>query len=225
MSAADGAGAVTACRSASSERPGLRFPSSASAPTISAAASICEASRRVVDKALDLGITLIDTADIYGNKGGSEEILGKVLGHAAQGHRAGDQIRHADGRCRQAARRIAALYHAGGRSELAAAQDRLDRSLSVAPARSEDADRGNAARARRSGQSRQGPFHRLLQSFGGATRRSANRRRARTDWSSFVTCQDEYSLLDRALDKGPRRRHAQAWPRTVAVFPAGERTC
>jgi aryl-alcohol dehydrogenase-like predicted oxidoreductase len=37
------------------------------------------ASRRVVDKALDLGITLIDTADAYGNKGGSEEILGEVL--------------------------------------------------------------------------------------------------------------------------------------------------
>jgi aryl-alcohol dehydrogenase-like predicted oxidoreductase len=37
------------------------------------------ASRRVVDKALDLGITLIDTADIYGNKGGSEECLGQIL--------------------------------------------------------------------------------------------------------------------------------------------------
>jgi aryl-alcohol dehydrogenase-like predicted oxidoreductase len=39
-----------------------------------------EASRRVIHRALDLGITLIDTADAYGNKGGSEEILGKVLG-------------------------------------------------------------------------------------------------------------------------------------------------
>jgi aryl-alcohol dehydrogenase-like predicted oxidoreductase len=38
------------------------------------------ASRRVVDTALDLGITLIDTADIYGNKGGSEECLGQILG-------------------------------------------------------------------------------------------------------------------------------------------------
>jgi aryl-alcohol dehydrogenase-like predicted oxidoreductase len=38
------------------------------------------ASRRVVDKALDLGVTLIDTADIYGNKGGSEECLGQILG-------------------------------------------------------------------------------------------------------------------------------------------------
>jgi aryl-alcohol dehydrogenase-like predicted oxidoreductase len=34
----------------------------------------------VLDRALDLGITLIDTADTYGNKGGSEEILGNLLG-------------------------------------------------------------------------------------------------------------------------------------------------
>jgi aryl-alcohol dehydrogenase-like predicted oxidoreductase len=38
------------------------------------------ASRLVIDKALDLGVTLIDTADVYGNKGGSEEVLGNVLG-------------------------------------------------------------------------------------------------------------------------------------------------
>ena len=36
--------------------------------------------RAVVAKALDLGITLFDTADIYGNRGGSEEILGDALG-------------------------------------------------------------------------------------------------------------------------------------------------
>ncbi|MEW6090820.1 MAG: aldo/keto reductase [Pseudomonadota bacterium] len=34
----------------------------------------------VVHKALDLGITLFDTADVYGNKGGSETLLGKALG-------------------------------------------------------------------------------------------------------------------------------------------------
>src|SRR5271168_3008547 len=39
-----------------------------------------DASRLVIDKALDLGITLFDTADTYGDRGGSEEILGKVLG-------------------------------------------------------------------------------------------------------------------------------------------------
>jgi aryl-alcohol dehydrogenase-like predicted oxidoreductase len=43
-----------------------------------------ESSRRVIEKALDLGVTLIDTADAYGNKGGSEEILGNVLGARRQ---------------------------------------------------------------------------------------------------------------------------------------------
>jgi len=38
-----------------------------------------EATRKVVAKALDLGITLFDTADIYGNMGGSETMLGQVL--------------------------------------------------------------------------------------------------------------------------------------------------
>ena len=36
--------------------------------------------RAVVDRALDLGITLLDTADTYGNQGGSESLLGEVLG-------------------------------------------------------------------------------------------------------------------------------------------------
>jgi len=39
-----------------------------------------EASRLVIDKAIDLGITLFDTADVYGNRGGSETIIGEVLG-------------------------------------------------------------------------------------------------------------------------------------------------
>jgi len=39
-----------------------------------------QASRAVIERALDLGITLFDTADVYGERGGSEEILGDVLG-------------------------------------------------------------------------------------------------------------------------------------------------
>ena len=38
-----------------------------------------EATRAVVDAALEIGITLLDTADVYGNKGGSETFLGEVL--------------------------------------------------------------------------------------------------------------------------------------------------
>jgi aryl-alcohol dehydrogenase-like predicted oxidoreductase len=39
-----------------------------------------EASRKVIHKALDVGITLIDTADVYGGRGESETILGQCLG-------------------------------------------------------------------------------------------------------------------------------------------------
>jgi aryl-alcohol dehydrogenase-like predicted oxidoreductase len=35
--------------------------------------------RAVVDAAIDAGVTLFDTADIYGNRGGSETLLGQVL--------------------------------------------------------------------------------------------------------------------------------------------------
>ncbi len=38
-----------------------------------------EGTRAVVDAALDAGITLFDTADVYGNRGGSESALGKAL--------------------------------------------------------------------------------------------------------------------------------------------------
>ena len=39
-----------------------------------------ETASRVVDKALEMGITLFDTSDSYGNRGGSETFLGKILG-------------------------------------------------------------------------------------------------------------------------------------------------
>ncbi|MGO4667630.1 aldo/keto reductase [Bosea sp. 2RAB26] len=39
-----------------------------------------EAARKVVDKAIESGITLFDTADIYGGRGGSETALGELLG-------------------------------------------------------------------------------------------------------------------------------------------------
>ena len=39
------------------------------------------ATRAVIHKAFDLGITLFDTADIYGNKGGSETAMGDYVRH------------------------------------------------------------------------------------------------------------------------------------------------
>jgi aryl-alcohol dehydrogenase-like predicted oxidoreductase len=39
-----------------------------------------ESSKAVIHKALDAGITLFDTADVYGNRGGSETVMGQILG-------------------------------------------------------------------------------------------------------------------------------------------------
>jgi len=39
-----------------------------------------ETSRKVIHRAVDLGVTLFDTADIYAGMGGSETVLGTVLG-------------------------------------------------------------------------------------------------------------------------------------------------
>jgi aryl-alcohol dehydrogenase-like predicted oxidoreductase len=38
-----------------------------------------QASHAVIDAALDAGVTFFDTADVYGNRGGSEEIIGRAL--------------------------------------------------------------------------------------------------------------------------------------------------
>jgi aryl-alcohol dehydrogenase-like predicted oxidoreductase len=40
----------------------------------------CETARAVIFKALDMGVTLLDTGDTYGHRGGSETIIGDVLG-------------------------------------------------------------------------------------------------------------------------------------------------
>lgn len=39
-----------------------------------------EATRKVIDKAIEVGITLFDTADIYGKRGASETMIGQILG-------------------------------------------------------------------------------------------------------------------------------------------------
>jgi aryl-alcohol dehydrogenase-like predicted oxidoreductase len=56
------------------------------------------ASQPVVHKALDLGITLFDTADLYRSAMWLRGIPGPRARSAAQGHRAGNQGQHADGR-------------------------------------------------------------------------------------------------------------------------------
>ena len=51
----------------------------------------------VVEKALDLGINLFDTADVYGNRGTSEQFLGEALEIAPARRDRRDEVRIADG--------------------------------------------------------------------------------------------------------------------------------
>ena len=48
-----------------------------------------EGTRKVIHKALDLGITFFDTADTYGNRGGAETEMGQGARRRAKAHRAG----------------------------------------------------------------------------------------------------------------------------------------
>ena len=56
-----------------------------------------ETSRKVIHKAIDLGITLFDTADIYAGHGRLRDGARRSARRPAQGHRAGDEIFQADG--------------------------------------------------------------------------------------------------------------------------------
>ena len=140
-----------------------------------------EASRAVIDAALDAGVTFFDTADVYGNRGGSEEIIGRALDGAARPGRARDEVRPRPRRRRDRARR-APVHPQGDRGVAAAAADRLDRPLPVPPPRRRHADRGDARRARRARAGGKGARDRLLELHRGDGRGGARgRRRARAD--------------------------------------------
>jgi hypothetical protein len=62
------------------------------------------ASRPVIHKALDLGISFFDCADVYGRRGGAETILAQVLGAQPAG----------DGGGRQALRRASLTDYSAG---------------------------------------------------------------------------------------------------------------
>ena len=77
-----------------------------------------ETTHKVVDKAVELGVTLFDAADIYGKSGGSETMLGQDPGRAAQVDRARHQVRDADGPGGSAHGWLATLRHGGGEGSL-----------------------------------------------------------------------------------------------------------
>jgi aryl-alcohol dehydrogenase-like predicted oxidoreductase len=158
------------------------------------------ASERVVHKAIALGVNLIDTADSYGNRGGSEEELGRILGDKRK------QIVLATkfglpmddtGTLRGASRRY--IIHAVEASLKRLRTDWIDLYQLHRP--DEQTPIEETLRA----------LDQLVQQgkvrFTGCSNLSAQQMVAARDTASrhglaaFVSCQDEYSLLKRGIER------------------------
>ena len=135
-----------------------------------------------VDRAFELDINFIDTANVYG-RGAAEEFLGEALaGPAARLLRAGDEallphVRHGQGPLARAGREA-------DRRVAGAAADRLRRPVPVPPLRREHAARGDDGGAHRGRPLRQGALHRVQRVDGGADpgrARPARRREVRVE--------------------------------------------
>ena len=158
-----------------------------------------DAARLVVHKALDLAVTLIDTADVYGNKGGSETILGETLGARRKdvvlatkfglpmgaGANGGASRRYILQAVEASLRRLNTdwidlyqLHRPDPKTPIAETLRALD-------------DLVKAGKVRFIGCS----------NLSAAQIDEAQAVAARRKLSSFVTCQDEYNLLDRGIEK------------------------
>ena len=170
------------------------------------------ASRLVVDKALDLGVTLIDTADIYGNKGGSEKCLGEILGprrkNVVLATKFGLPMDSA-GKLRGASRRY--IMQAAEASLRRLKTDWIDLYQLHRP----DAQTPIEETLRALDDLKQAGKIRFI----GCSNLSATQLEQalgvseRAQLVSFICCQDEYSLLERDLERsllGAMRKHGLA---------------
>ena len=158
------------------------------------------AARAVVHKALDLGITLIDTADSYGNRGGSEEVLGQILGtrrnEIVLATKFGLQMDHA-GLLKGASRGY--IMRAVEASLTRLRTDRIDLYRLHRPDLSSPIEETLRA------------LHDLVQQgkvrYIGCSNLSAKALGAAQEiahargLTAFVCCQDEYSLLERGIER------------------------
>ncbi len=159
-----------------------------------------DTSRRVIDRALDLGITLIDTADTYGERGGSEEALGQILGPRRktivlaskfgmpmddagklQGASRGYIVQAVEASLRRLKTDWIDLYQVHRPDPKTPIEETL-RALD---------DLVNAGKVRFIGCS----------NFSAAQLKDAQAVAARHGLTLFVSCQDEYSLLARGIEK------------------------
>ena len=158
------------------------------------------ASERVVHKAIALGVNLIDTADSYGNRGGSEEELGRILGdkrkHIVLATKFGLPIDDT-GTLRGSSRRY--IMHAVDASLKRLRTDWIDLYQLHRPD-----DRTPIEETLRALDElvRQGKVRYIGCSNLSAQQVIAARDTAsRLGLAAFVSCQDEYSLLERDIER------------------------
>jgi aryl-alcohol dehydrogenase-like predicted oxidoreductase len=158
------------------------------------------ASRLVVDKALDLGVTLIDTADVYGLQGGSEQCLGQILGARRKTIVLATKFglpMDDEGKLRGASRRY--IMHAVEASLRRLKTDWID----VYQLHRPDAQTPIEETLRALDDLRKAGKVRFIGCSNLSARQleEAQNVAGRHHLASFVCCQDEYSLLERNVEK------------------------
>src|SRR5499425_1652295 len=158
------------------------------------------ASSSVVGKAIELGINLIDTADSYGDKGGSEEWLGRILGEKRKAivlaSKFGMPMDDA-GELKGASRRY--IMHAVEASLKRLRTDWIDLYQLHRPDRLTPIEETLRAL---DDLVRQGKVRHIgCSNLGAAQIMEAQEVSARHQLAAFVTCQDEYSLLTRGIER------------------------
>jgi aryl-alcohol dehydrogenase-like predicted oxidoreductase len=174
--------------------------------------------RAVVHRALDLGVTLFDTADVYGNKGKSEEFLGEILKDRRKdiviatkfGMPMSDSARPRD-----ASR--AYVMRAAEASLKRLRTDWIDLYQVHRPDPKTPAEETMRAL---DNLIKQGKVRAIgCSNFSAAELDNAQDAAARAHASAFVTVQDEYSLLARDIERGLIPAMAQRHLSLLPYFP------
>jgi aryl-alcohol dehydrogenase-like predicted oxidoreductase len=158
-----------------------------------------EAARPVIHKALDLGITHIDTADIYGGAGESETIIGEVLGprrkETVLATKFGKRMANDDTEARGARDYVLSAVEA---SLKRLQTDWIDLLWMHEPDPNTSIEETFAAveELRKAGKIR----HLAASNFSGTELDEAAATAKRMGITGFIACQDEYSLLVRGVE-------------------------
>ena len=165
---------------------------------------------RIVHRALDAGITFVDTADVY-SAGGSEEIVGTALKGRPPGRRPRLEGPRPDGPGPERTRQLPAVDHARDRRLAPAARHRPPRPVPDPPTRGCNRHRGDARRAHGPPASGQDPVLRLVHLSGVADRGGAvDGRTARA--VAFPHRKPRYSIFVRHIEPT-----CSPWRRTLGM--------